>query len=274
MRIEDYPSQEPPSSSEAVDFFHRVTKRAEGVRAEEIPYGPDPYQAIAICAPRNPNGTVLVFAHGGGWVTGYKENLLFMGPVLNAAGITFATVGYRLALKYLFPAGFDDMAAAIALLYRRASNYGGDPKRIFIGGHSAGGHYAALLALRRDWQSRLELPENVIRGCLPLCGVYDVAGSSGLPTRPRFLGAASDDDAASPLRNIQGKPSPFLIAHGGVDFPHLMRQAELMERELRKAGGEVERIVLEGENHFSSCYAIGEPNDTWAPRAVAWMAEH
>ena len=73
--------------------------------------------------------------HGGGWTNGYKEWMAFMAPAFTAAGVTFATVGYRLAPKNLFPAGVDDAIAALAWLHDNAAAFDCDPARIFLGGH-------------------------------------------------------------------------------------------------------------------------------------------
>ncbi len=270
MRIEDYPPQEPLSDVGRA-FADEVMGRAEGVAGTEHSYGDDPYQGITLHAPAEPNGTVLAFVHGGGWTSGYKEHLDFMAPAFTAAGAVFATIGYRLAPGHLFPTGLDDVARGIAWLHRNVAEVGGDPARVFIGGHSAGGHYTALLAVRRDWQAALDLPETVVRGCLPISGVYRFGEGDGMSMRPRFLGGEENEGPASPIQNIAATP-PFLIAHGSEDFPHLMAQAEEMESALADAGGDVERVVLDGRNHFSACYAGGEPDGPWAPRALAWMA--
>jgi acetyl esterase/lipase len=273
MRIEDYPLQEPLSDAGQA-FADEVMRRGAGVAADDYTYGPDPYQSIALCVPPHPDGTVLAMVHGGGWTSGYKEHLVFMAPAYNAAGIIFASIGYRLAPNHLHPAGLNDVANALGWIYRNIARHGGDPARIFAGGHSAGGHLTALLAVRRDWLEPRGLPKWLIRGCLPVSGVYDFREGSRPSARPRFLGPVGNEDDASPICNIQGVPPPFLMAHGSNDFPHLSRQAELMENALRDAGASVERIVLEGCNHFSACYAAGEQNGPYAARAVAWMKAH
>ncbi len=270
MRLADYPPQEPLSDVGQV-YAGEVMRRAKDVEGTEISYGDDPYQGITLHAPEAPDGRVLAFVHGGGWTAGYKEHMDFMAPAFTAAGIVFASIGYRLAPTHLFPTGVEDVASGIARLHRHVAEFGGDPDRIFIGGHSAGGHYTALLAVRRDWQAALDLPEDVVRGCLPISGVYRFGAGSGLSARPRFLGPEENDGPASPILGIDATP-PFLIAHGSEDFPHLMVQAEEMEAALAGAGGDVERVVLRGRDHFSACYAGGEADGPWVGRAVAWMA--
>ncbi|MGE5146816.1 MAG: alpha/beta hydrolase [Candidatus Eiseniibacteriota bacterium] len=270
-RPEDYPPQEPMSGPGAV-YHAECLKRAPALPAIDVLYGDDPYQGIALFVPARPSGTILAFVHGGGWTNGYREWMAFMAPAMVEAGVIFASIGYRLAPRHLFPTGVEDVAAGIAWLHRRIADYGGDPKCLFIGGHSAGGHYTSLLAVRRDWQAALGVPADAVRGCLPISGVYDLTETGGLTMRPRFLGPPGREREASPLYRVDGTPPPFLIAHGSQDFPHLMRQAEAMVAVLGRAGTDVERIVMDGRDHFTASYAGGEAKGPWAPRALAWMA--
>jgi arylformamidase len=274
MHPEQYPPQEPFSELGA-RYHTEVTRRGAGIDGAEFRYGDDPYQSLMVFRPQSATGPVLLFLHGGGWTNGYKEWMSFMAPAMTAAGIVFVSAGYRLAPKAVFPTGLMDAAAAVAWVYRAISEHGADPRRLFVGGHSAGGHYTALLAVRRDWQTAIRLPHDVIRGCLPVSGVYDFTEGSGLSVRPRFLGPAGNgsERPASPRHNIQDKPPPFLIAHGDKDFPHLMRQAEDMEHALAAAGGKVTRIVLEGSDHLSASYACGDAQGAWAPAAIRFMQE-
>lgn len=273
---EDYPASQEPVPPAAVEYRAEALRRGAGIEGLDCRYGDDLYQRIALFVPPRPNGTVLAYMHGGGWVSGFKEILAFMAPSLLEAGILFASVGYRLAPQHVFPAGYDDAARAVQWLYRNVEQYGGKRERLFTGGFSAGGHYAALLAVRRDWQARHDVPKEVFRGCIPVSGVYDFTETSGLSVRPRFLGAEGrgTEREASPLFNIQGKPPPFFMAHGDNDFPHLMKQAVVMEQALRQAGGEVERIVLAGRTHFTSSLATAESAMPWQKRAIDWMNKH
>ena len=277
MKIEDYPAQGRLSDAGEA-YVAETLKRGEGVAHENVAYGDDVYQQVAVFTPEagQANGTILMMMHGGGWTNGYKEVMAFQAPPLTAAGIVVVSVGYRLAPANVFPTGYEDTLQGIAWVYNNAARYGGDPERLFVSGHSAGGHYAALMAVTRDWQEDLGLPENVIRGWLPISGVYDFGEGSGLSMRPRFLGPENtgSEVAASPIHQIDGTPPPVFMTHGEEDFPHLCTQAEAMEAALAKIGCDVERDVFPGRNHFTAHLAAGEIDGPWVGRALKWMAAH
>lgn len=273
MRLEDYPPQE-PFSDFAKPYAAEVMRRGAGVvPTAEVQYGDDPYRSIAIHAAAEPTGDVFAFVHGGGWTSGYKEHMNFMAPGFTAAGVTFCSIGYRLAPQHMFPTGLEDVADAIAWIYGNIAQHGGDPNRLFIGGHSAGGHYTSLLALTADWQQARGLPADAVKGCLPISGVYQFGERSGLTMRPRFLGPedAGTDRVASPLSHVSANAPPFLIAYGTEDFPHLREQAERMVEALSAAGIATAKIILDGRDHFGASLAGGEPDGPWVPRAIDWM---
>ncbi len=267
-----YPAQEPFTTIGA-KYHDEVLRRGSHVRAIELAYGDDPYQQIAIVPADKPNGDVLLALHGGGWTNGYKEWMLFMAPALTAQGVTFVSAGYRLAPAHLFPTGFEDVLDAVAATYRTAPQYGGRADRLFISGHSAGGHLAALAALRSDWTSSRNLPSNAIRGALPISGSYDFGEGSGFSMRPRFLGAPGSgaEITASPIQYVRGDAPAFLVAWGDNDFPHLRRQSEEFVARLRGAGVEAESLILPGCDHLGASYDSADPNGTWVPAAIRFM---
>ena len=272
MKLDAYPPQEPLSPVGAA-YQARVLALGEGTTGLESAYGTDPYQVLEVFGAGRPGGDVLLFFHGGGWTSGYKEWMSFMAPAFTAQGITFVSAGYRLAPRDVFPAGFDDAADAFAWVVRHIAAYGADPQRVFVGGHSAGGHWAALLAATSAWRGKRGLPVDAIRGALPVSGVYRFDAVGGLPTRPRFLGPCTDADSkASPLLSLEpGSCPPMLITHGSRDFPHLIQQAQQMISALRAAGVPVQSEVIEGADHFDASIAAGQSVSGWPARAGAWM---
>ena len=260
MKLEDYPPQEPLSEAGQA-YSAECWRRSSGIPCREVGFGTDPYQRLLVFEPRKPDGRVLVFWHGGGWTSGYKEWMGFMAPAFNAAGVTFVSAGYRLAPQHVFPAGLDDCAKALDWVARNIE------ASVFIGGHSAGGHYAALIACQKQ--------KPRIRGCLPLSGVFEFGEGSGLSVRPRFLGPdPATDRLASPRYRLQAPLPPFLVAYGSKDFAHLIPQAERFVDAVRAAGGEAERLELRERTHFTASYAGGEADGPWVPAALAFMAHH
>jgi acetyl esterase/lipase len=256
MKLSDYPPQEPLSEAGQA-YGAECWKRSEGIPYREEAYGPDPYQRLAIYEGKGA-GQVLLFWHGGGWTSGYKEWFGFMAPPFTAQGITFVSAGYRLAPQHVFPAALDDCRAAVEFVRKHL-----EPASLFIGGHSAGGHYAALIAAQgaRD-----------IAGCLPISGVYEFGEGSGLSMRPRFLGPdPATDRVASPRYRLSQPLPPFLVAYGTKDFAHLIPQAERFVEAVRAAGGKATALPMEGRTHFTASYAGGEADGPWVPAALAFM---
>jgi arylformamidase len=262
LRIEDYPEQAPrqPASAE----YHRiVTGMADGVDGIDAAYGDDIYQHVALFVPERPTGQVLAYMHGGRWSYGYKEYAAFMAPALNAAGIILASIGHRLVPAVDFRGGFADVNAGIGWVRENVATYGGDPENLFVSGHSSGGHYAAMYALKTGG----------VRGAAPISGVYDLS-ASGYPqdNSPPCLPTGSDGRAESPIYNIDGTPPPFLVTWGGDDYDFLIPQAKQFADALEAAGGAVERLECAGKTHFSvshdSCAGDGE----WTKAVVDWMA--
>jgi acetyl esterase/lipase len=143
---------------------------------------------------------------------------------------------------------------------------------LFVGGHSAGGHHASLLAVREEWWRRRGLPANPLRGCLPISGTYNFGAGSGLAIRPRFLGAGDAERAASPMIGITDH-TPFFISYGEHDFPHLIIQANMMQGALQAAGTSVEVLVLPACNHFEASYLAGQAAGIWLTHASSFMMQ-
>lgn len=251
-------------------------RRSAAVAYQEACYGEDPYQRIALVRPERPNGRVFLFFHGGNWTSGYKEWNLFMAPLFCEAGVIFASAGYRLAPHVLFPENFRDCVRSLVWINRNIAQFGGTPDQVFIGGHSAGGHLSSLLGVTQGWRRENNLPNEFLRGCLPISGIYRFGIGSGLAKRPRFLGEAdsNSDQAASPILQIAPPIPPFLIAYGENDYPHLITQAQEMISELRSRRVEVEEISLSNKTHNEAHVATGDRDGLWARAALKFIARH
>ena len=275
MQPDEYPLQEPFTAIGA-KYHDEVLRLGRGISGIDLPYGEDPYQALTIIPAERPNGDVIVALHGGGWTNGYKEWMLFMAPALTAHGVTFVSAGYRLAPQHVFPEGYHDVLDAIALVHRQIGTHGGNLERIFVSGHSAGGHLASLAALQNDWMTSRRLPADVIRGALPISGTYVFGSASGLSMRPRFLGPEENggETKAAPATYLRADAPPFLVAYGEKDFPHLRVQSEKFIGDLKALGVDVSGLVLPDCDHLGASYESGDPDGVWVKTATRWMREH
>ena len=268
--LEDYPPQQPrPEAILAVQ--NDLWERSRGIEGVDVAWGDDIYQHISIYPAPEPNGAVLAFIHGGSWTSGHKEAMAFMAPGLHAAGITFASLGHRLA-PHQYDEGFPDLCNGIACLAANADRHGGDPHRIFVGGHSSGGHYAAQLAVTRDWQARHGLARDVIKGCLPISGVYDVSSTADYADwPPPCLAEGDDGHEKSPMHRLAETPPPFLVSWGSDDYQFLIPQAKAFATAVMDAGADVETLEMDGKTHFSVMGEGAEPGGVWSERATAWI---
>jgi acetyl esterase/lipase len=272
--MKPYPPQEPLSALGAA-YAERALARSESAQGIEFDLGGDPYRTLTVFPAARPSGDVLVFFHGGGWTSGGKEWMYFMAPALNAQGVTFVSAGYRLAPQHLFPVGFDDAADVLAWVIEHAGGYGGDARRVFVGGHSSGGHLAALLGVTRRWREARGLGAMPLAGCLPVSGTYRFGEGSGLSMRPRFLRPpdSGTETAAGPLAQLDANGAqacpPFFVTWDSRDFPHLARQSQEFVDALRAAGVAADTEVLDDCDHFEASLACGEI--AWAALAAGWM---
>ena len=272
MGFLNYPDREPMGALGQACHEHCL-RLAEpyASQGQHHAYGSDVFQSLIVHAAQRPTGAVLLFFHGGGWTHGYKEWMSMMAGALNQRGITLVTAGYRLAPEHLFPTGLRDCEAALSWVADHLGDFGAMAGRLFVGGHSAGGHYASLLAVRKRSHDRA-----AIAGCLPISGVYQFGPGSGLTMRPRFLGAENEeiDRAASPLAaDLAGSP-PFFISFGDRDFPHLKDQAQRMAIALRVANVPLNLLELQDCDHLQASYAAAAMDGSWIEHADAFMRMH
>ena len=206
----------------------------------DIAYGTDPRQRLDIFLPPQPglgDLPVLLFMHGGAWTHGTKDWCGFMAPPLVRQPAIFVSVGYRLIPTVSFPAPVKDCIVALRWIAEHIADYGGSPHRLFVGGHSAGGQIAALMALHKDWLAQGGLPSDAIKGCFCLATTHNrrminpaIAPDHVQPESPDAI--ASD----SPLALAAGATVPFFIAWGGLDDQRLERTGQQMIAALTTAG--------------------------------------
>ena len=223
--------------------------------------------------PRGKQSTpVFIFFHGGAWKNGDRSQYPALGYRLAAAGITTVIPSYRLAPKNKHPAQVEDGAAAFAWVMHHIGEYGGDTNRIYIGGHSAGGHMAALLALDDHFLKKQDLGITNIRGVVTLSGVFDLTMADTVAAS-----VFSTNDvarrAASPLFHISTTKStpPFLVTYCQWDYVPLAGQARRFYRELKEAGVAAALHFTPKENHISEVIALTHDGDATAKALIGFL---
>lgn len=267
------PMRMPAANAYAATALARSRAAAANSRALlDVAYGPDPKHRLDLYLPpaRVSGAPVLIFLHGGSWTHGYKEWMGFMAPALVDLPAIFIAANYRLAPTHRFPAQLEDTLAILAWTAANVGDHGGDRRRVFIGGHSAGGHLAALACLRRDLWSRHGLAADAVRACFPVSTTFDYRGIA--EDAGSFLARAEDAAAASPVAYVEGNRVPFLIAWGGADFERAKRTSREMVTALTSAGATTREMQFPGKDHFEMSLELGDGAHRWTRAVRAWLA--
>ena len=285
MAFDDMPDMPRMLLPGAHEYADRILAASKQVAAAyptvlDVPYGEDYWQKIDVYRPRDQTRRdlpVMCFIHGGAFRNGFKEWMGFMAPPLLDLPAVFVSFSYRLAPGTRFPEIMHDCFDALKLVYDRAHNYGANRDRIFVGGHSAAGHLAALLALRRDQIEARGMPGDVIKGCLPVSGVFDLRRDHAAPggVISRIHSELFDDPGieseVSPLALTAGNETPFFVAWGGDDLEDVVSSSAALVTALRAESSTVEEHVWPQLGHFEVNEAQGNADDAWVQTARRWM---
>ncbi len=235
-------------------------------------YGAHRLQRYNVFAPRQASAApVVVFWHGGGWTNGYREWVTFMAPHVVALGMVLVAPAYRLAPEYPLPHACEDALALLRELSVRLPDWGGATDRVYLSGHSAGGHLAALTALRAAERERARVPDYLVRGCLPISGIMDLhepqPASGSLEERVYttvLRGCdASLDTTLSPLYWAAGNRVPFVLTYGENDSPRAIKSNQRLYTLLQCQPAPVSAQRRAGRDHFQTHTDLRDPADPW-----------
>jgi acetyl esterase/lipase len=220
---------------------------------------------------------VLLFVHGGSWKWGDKSLYTALGKTFAKQGIGTAVINYRLSdskYKAKHPDHIRDVAAAFAWVHANMSKYGGRNDRIFVSGHSAGGHLTALLATDESYLKAHKLSLDNIRGALPLSGVYEIIANFPVYKEPFGTDAAACK-LASPLHNVKAKHPPFLIGYGDLDFPTIDTMSEKLCAALKGAKCDACTLKVKNRDHFSIIIKLAlDADDACTKAMLDFIAKH
>jgi arylformamidase len=270
-RAYDQPSWAPNMQQ----VLQRRAAASDAVRARlgaprSFAYGPTSVERLDVYPTSRPDAPVMVFLHGGAWRGGDARSQAYAAETFVQAGVHWVVPDFATVRDV----GLDGMVAqvrrAVAWVAQNAGSLGGDPARIYVGGHSSGGHLAGNV-LVTDWVGDFGLPADVVKGGLCVSGMYDLKAVR-LSARSSYV--KLDDrieHELSPQRHLARLTAPVVVAYAGCDSPEFQRQSREFAAALEAAGQLRQLIVGPGLNHFEIPETLARPDGLLGRAALALM---
>jgi arylformamidase len=255
----------------------RLASNSDATRArigapQRVAYGRSEIEKLDIYRTSHRDAPVFVFIHGGNWRVGSAMQYGFAAETFVNAGAHFVALDF-IAVE---AAGGDlgvmaeQVRRAIAWIYQNAASFGGDPDRLYIGGHSSGGHLCGV-ALVTDWQKDFGLPPTIVKGGLCMSGMFDMAAVqlSWRRSYVKFTDAMAN--AMSPQRHIDKINAPVVVSYGTDETPDFQRQSRDFAAAIKSAGKPVELIEVPNYAHLEMAESLGNPYGPNGRAALAMM---
>ncbi len=248
----------------APDVASRTITYVTGSSADPVKHTLDLYRPRA-----RKELPVLLFFHGGVWQMGDKEQYRNVGTAFARRGILTAVVNYRLTPSVRHPGHVRDAARAVAWAVRHTGEFGGRPDRVFLSGHSAGGHLITLLLMDPQYLRAEKVNADSLAGVVPLSGVFDLTkpmddtsqGGAAFYIHPPFGTDRRGLEAASPIKHLRKTPVPLLVLLAGEDYRAMQDQSQRFVDALRRRNLAVTYEVIDRRGHFEIVTGIGTPDD-------------
>jgi arylformamidase len=225
----------------------------------DLQYGPDPGETLDLFLPEGHGPwPVHVFVHGGYWRALDKRDFSFVAGAFQPAGVLVAVINYTLIPTVDMDELVRQVRASVAWLHRNVAALGGDPARLTVSGHSAGGHLVAML-MSTDWGRFAGLPGDVVRAGCGISGLYDLE-----PIRLCYLNETlglTPETARrnSPVHLVPAGAGRLLLPVGAREGDEYHRQTESLAAAWRRRGLAVEVMDMDGHDHFSIITELGDP---------------
>lgn len=244
-----------PAVLDAVDRLTGGTRSVTLVA--KTGYGAHPDQKLRIYAPSGSSEPlpVFLFVHGGSWRSGDPDDYNFIARSLAPEGFVVVLAGYRLGADGRYPAMLEDTAAALIETARLAPQYGGDPARIVIAGHSAGAYNVVQVALETKWLAGSGVFPS---GVVGLAGPYDFHPFDSDSTRTSF-GAVGAGAESQPVNHVRADAPPMLLVHGEADTLVKPRNSRALAAALEQAGAPVRTLFYDNFDHNAPLLSFASP---------------
>ena len=244
------------------DLLNAVEPRWGYCRTNDVSFGPLPEHKLDVYRPTCPDPTrgVVVFLYGGDWQNGTRGDYAFAGQAIASRGFVAVVPDYRKYPAVTFPAFVQDAALAVRWAHDHAADYGGDPHRVYLMGHSAGAHIAAMLTLDGEYLAAVGLDRSAVRGTVGMSGPYDFVPP--VDDRAAFGMARTDthpDPRIEPIHFVDGHAPPMLLLQGDADTVVAPDNATHLAAAITRAGGQVSVIRYPGRGHEGVVLALSWP---------------
>jgi acetyl esterase/lipase len=235
----------------------------------DVAYGANPRQKLDIYHPAKPAPAggypVVVFFYGGSWNNGARADYKFVGEALASRGVLALLADYRLYPEVRYPDFLDDSARALAYGLNQARRLGGNPGKVFVMGHSAGGYNAAMLALDPRWLKAHGQSTQSLAGWIGLAGPYDFYPIGNPDVKPVFNHPNYPPDSQPIQFARPGSPPSFIGVGRSDSLVDPQRNSAQMAQRLESAGVPVTYRVYERANHVTLAGAFARPLHWIAP---------
>jgi len=259
----------------AIELINRYGADSAAVRQRmgepvRYHYGDTRAQSLDLFRTHRTPAPIHVFIHGGAWRLLSARESAFPAETFVRAGAHYVAIDFAPLPVVALDQMVEQVRSAIASLYRHAEEFGGDPNRIFVSGHSSGAHLAAA-AVTTDWKARFGLPQDIVKGALCCSGIYDL--------EPVRLSARNDYvqldgalvEALSPIRHLADLRCPLAVGIGEHESDEFKRQAREFAAAVERQGVPVGLFEGAGLNHFEIVTTLASPAGLLARIALHQM---
>lgn len=261
-----------------VDALNATIPTDDVTIQRDIAFAPGPRGGMDVYRPVGGAAKLplVVFFYGGAWKDGSKNDYTFVAAPLARAGMVVAVSDYRLVPEVHFPTFLEDNARAVAFAHAHAAEWGADPDRVFLVGHSAGAYDVLMLAVDPHYLAAEGFDRSRLAGVVCMATPADFFPFTDKSTIAAF-GQAPDPAATQPINFADGKNPPLLMLHGDADDTVYLRNSIAMTSRVKAAGGDVTLKVYPGVGHIGIITSFAPLFDGKAPAladTVAFIRAH
>lgn len=240
----------PEAADRYAAFCWRESERARADLEHRpgVPFGPTLAERVDVY-PAGEDAPVLIYVHGGFWALRTSEEFGFVARGPASRGVATVVTNYALCPAVTIDEVVRQTRAAVAWAYKNARAFGGDPERIHVAGHSAGGHLVGML-LATDWEGDYGLPAGIIKGATAISGLYDLEPFPYTFLQPKVQLTWDQVRRNSPILRLPDAAPPLLVVYGADETGEFKRQSEDFLAAWQGEGLDGGRLILSGKDHY------------------------